>query len=188
MTRATIIGDSIAMAYGPLVKDLLAGQVEIWQPEENAGTSANVLAHLEQWFLGRPADLIHFNCGLHDLAIDRGREDRRVEVEQYAANLTQILAHIRAGTAARLVWATITPVMDAWHEANHGFRRHEEDVLRYNAAARDVMNGVPLNDLHAVIMEGGREQCLCEDGVHMTEHGNRLLAEAVAGRIREEGR
>ncbi len=186
MTRVTIIGDSIAMAYGPLVRDLLAGQVEVWQPKENAGTSANVLAHVEEWFLRPPADLIHFNCGLHDLAIDKGREDRRVEVEQYAANLAEILARIKAGSAAKLVWATTTPVMDAWHEANHGFRRHEEDVLRYNAAAREVVKGLPVNDLHAVIMRGGREQCVCEDGVHMTARGNRLLAEAVAGRVREE--
>jgi lysophospholipase L1-like esterase len=185
MTRVSIIGDSIAMGYGPLVKDLLAEQVEVWQPEENAGTSANVLAHVEEWFVRRPADLIHFNCGLHDLAIDEGREDRRVEVDQYAANLAEILGRMRAGPAAKLVWATITPVIDAWHEATKGFRRHEGDVQRYNAAALAVMEGVPVNDLHGVIVEGGREQCICEDGVHMTEQGNRLLAEAVAGRIRE---
>jgi lysophospholipase L1-like esterase len=183
MIRVTIIGDSIAMGYGPLVKDLLAGEVEVWQPEENAGTSANVLAHVEEWFLRRSADLIHFNCGLHDLAIDEGREDHRVEVDQYAANLAEILGRMRAGPAAKLVWATITPVIDAWHEATKGFRRQESDVRRYNTAALAVMEGVPANDLHRAIMEGGREQCICEDGVHMTEQGNRLLAEAVAGRI-----
>jgi hypothetical protein len=59
MKQVIIIGDSIAMAYGPLVQDSLAGWAEVWQPKENAGTSANVLAHLTQWALDRRADLIH---------------------------------------------------------------------------------------------------------------------------------
>jgi lysophospholipase L1-like esterase len=183
---AIIIGDSIAMAYGPVVSELLAGQVEIWQPDENAGTSENVLAHLEEWALGRPAAVIHLNFGLHDLAIDEGVEHRRVEIEQYAANLSCIFARLREGTSAKVIWATITPVVDAWHEATKGFRRHEADVVRYNAAALRTAQGLSVNDLHRAVTDAGVEQCVCEDGVHMTPHGNARLAEAVAGAIRRE--
>ena len=40
-----------------------------------------------------------------------------------------------------------------------------------------------VNHLHDAVARGGLEQCVCEDGVHMTEFGNRLLAEAVAAKI-----
>lgn len=179
---ATIIGDSIAMAYGPLVKELLAGQVEVWPPEENAGTSENVLAHLDEWVLGRPANLVHLNCGLHDLAIDEGRQHRRVDVDRYTANLARIFSHIRDGSPARLVWATITPVIDERQEGVTACR--EADVLRYNAAALQVAHDLPINDLHQAIIQGGPEECICEDGMHVTPRGNALLAEAVGSSIR----
>jgi lysophospholipase L1-like esterase len=182
--RVIIIGDSIAMAYGPLVRDSLAGWAEVWQPEENAGTSANVLAHLAQWALEGRADLIHLNCGLHDLAIDEG-DAHRVEPEQYAGNLQKVFSDLRAGTAARLVWVTITPVIDAWHNANKDFCRHEADVEHYNQVARRAVGQVVVNDLHGIVTEAGIEACICEDGVHMTAYGNPLLAGAVTARIRE---
>jgi lysophospholipase L1-like esterase len=183
MKQVIIIGDSIAMAYGPLVHDLLTRWAEVWQPEENAGTSANVLAHLEAWALGREADLIHLNCGLHDLAIDVG-DAHRVEPDQYAENLEMVFSQLRRGTPAKLVWATITPVIDAWHQATKGFRRHEADVQHYNQLACCAAGEVVVNHLHDAVARGGLEQCVCEDGVHMTEFGNRLLAEAVAAKIK----
>jgi lysophospholipase L1-like esterase len=184
MKQVIIIGDSIAMAYGPLVRELLTGRAEVWQPEENAGTSANVLAHLEPWALGREADLIHLNCGLHDLAIDVG-DAHRVEPDRYAENLRMIFSQLRSGTPAKLVWATITPVIDAWHLATKGFRRHEADVQHYNEVACCAVGAVAVKHLHDAVARGGLEECICEDGVHMTEFGNRLLAEAVAAKIRE---
>ena len=184
MKRVIIIGDSIAMAYGPLVGDSLAGWAEVWQPEENAGTSANVLAHLAQWALERSADLIHLNCGLHDLAIDEG-DAHRVEPDQYAENLRKVFSDLRAGTPARLVWATITPVIDARHNASKDFCRHAADVEHYNQVARRAVGQVVVNDLHEIVVGAGIEECICEDGVHMTAYGNQLLAGAVAARIRD---
>jgi len=184
MKQVIIIGDSIAMAYGPLVRELLTGRAEVWQPEENAGTSANVLAHLEPWALGREADLIHLNCGLHDLAIDVG-DAHRVEPDRYAENLRMIFSQLRSGTPAKLVWATITPVIDAWHQATKGFRRHEADVQHYNRVALRAVGRAVVNDLHGHVVRAGLERGICEDGVHMTEYGNRVLAEAVAAKIRE---
>jgi lysophospholipase L1-like esterase len=185
MKQVIIIGDSIAMAYGPLVRELLTGRAEVWQPEENAGTSANVLAHLEPWALGREADLIHLNCGLHDLAIDVGDAPHRVEPDQYAENLRMIFSQLRSCTPAKLVWATITPVIDAWHQATKGFRRHEADVQHYNRVALRAVGRAVVNDLHGHVVRAGLERGICEDGVHMTEYGNRVLAEAVAAKIRE---
>ena len=184
LKQVIIIGDSIAMAYGPLVRASLAGWAEVWQPEENAGTSANLLTHLEAWALGRGADLIHLNCGLHDLAIDGG-DAHRVEPDQYVENLQMVFSQLRSGTPARLVWATMTPVIDARHQATKGFRRHDADVRLYNRAALRPVGRAVVNDLHGHVVRAGLERCICEDGVHMTEYGNRALAEAVAAVIRE---
>jgi len=177
--KVIIIGDSIAMAYGPLVRDSLAGWAEVWQPEENAGTSANVLSHLGPWALDREADLIHLNCGLHDLAIDEG-DAHRVEPEQYAENLRVIFRRLRSKTRAKLVWATITPVIDACHLASH-----EADVEHYNRVALEAVERVAVDDLCGHVFCAGLEQCICDDGVHMTEYGNRVLAEATTAMIRE---
>jgi len=183
MHKVTIIGDSISMAYGPVVKEQLTGWAEVWQPEENGGTSAHVLEHLDEWAIDRGADVIHLNCGLHDLAIDDG-VNHRIELPQYAANLRTILTRLRERTSAKLIWATITPVVDERHAATKEFLRKEADVERYNAAAREMAEGLSIDDLHAVIAAHGVLTCVCEDGVHMTEQGNLFLVDAVEKAIR----
>jgi lysophospholipase L1-like esterase len=104
---------------------------------------------------------------------------------QYEANLRQIVARLQGAAKARLIWATTTPVVDEWHARAKLFRRRQADVERYNRAALKVMKaaGVEIDDLHAVVQRAGVERCVSPDGVHMTEEGNRLLAEAVAGSI-----
>ena len=176
------LGDSITIAYAPIVRELLTGEVEVRLPEDNAGTSTNLLAHLDKW-LSAPVDIIHFNCGLHDLAIDPGASGPRVSVEAYTENLRTLRGRLEA-TSAQLIWATITPVIDDWHKVAKGFCRHLADVRRYNDAARMVMTGLPMNDLYAKVIAAGLERCICEDGVHMREYGNRLLAETVAQLLR----
>jgi lysophospholipase L1-like esterase len=71
------------------------------------------------------------------------------------------------------------------HHTVKGFDRDDRDVRRYNASADTVMRqaGVECLDLYAVIQQGGVEDCLGADGVHMTDKGNRVLAEAVAAAI-----
>ncbi|HEY66459.1 MAG TPA: hypothetical protein G4O02_18060 [Caldilineae bacterium] len=41
-----LIGDSIRMGYEPFVWEMLQGVADVWGPEENGGTSQNVLDHL----------------------------------------------------------------------------------------------------------------------------------------------
>ena len=182
--NATLIGDSIRMAYEPLVIEKLSGRAEVWGPVECCGTSRDVLENLENWVLSRPGGVVHMNCGLHDLAMDSG-EGNRVPLEEYVENLRAIVGRISAESPARLVWATTTPVIDEWHRRVKPFLRREADVLRYNAAALAVMREgeIEVNDLHEVIRRARPELCLRPDGVHVNEHGNVLLAEAVAAAI-----
>ena len=182
MLKITLIGDSIRMGYEPLVRELLAGKAEVWGPDANGGDSANVLANLQAWAIDRSVDVVHFNCGLHDVR-RLPEKGFQVPVEAYARNLAKIIDELKSDTAAELIWATITPIVEAHQTgADRDFERFTVDVERYNRAALEVVNRAELrvNDLHGVVERAGIDACLSSDGVHMTGDGNRLLARAVA--------
>src|SRR5918912_728842 len=140
LPRVMLVGDSIRLGYAPRVAARLAGKAIVVSPPENGGDSANVLAHLDEWVLRERPDVVHLNCGLHDLK--RSKADRRhqVELDRYAENLRRIVARIRDGSDAALVFADTTPILDERH-ARRGtdFDRTEAAVRRYNAAAVAVM-------------------------------------------------
>ncbi len=55
------------MGYQDAVQQELGDAAAVWGPEENGGNSQNVLTHLDEWVLSRKPDMVHINCGLHDL-------------------------------------------------------------------------------------------------------------------------
>lgn len=185
MKRIILIGDSIRMGYQPYVTRELEGVAEVWGPEQNGGTSRNVLAHLEEWVLSQPADVVHINCGLHDLARDPDSKGPRVPLDEYSHNVREILSRVQGGNKT-IIWATTTPVNEANHK-NKGFDRLESDVEAYNAAALQTAQelNVSVNDLNAIVNKAGRDRVLLPDGVHFTEEGSALLGSAVAARLRE---
>lgn len=175
-----LIGDSIRMGYQDQVVNQLAGRAEVWVPKENGGDSRNVLAHLDQWVFSRQPDLVHVNCGLHDLKRAFGAASE-VSLAEYEGNVRQILQRLQRELNGAVVWATTTPVDENWHHQNKGFDRLEADVEAYNAAARAVAEdiGVPIDDLFAVVEREGKARLLTQDGVHFTEEGSQLLGRAV---------
>ena len=176
-----LIGDSIRMGYQNHVASQLAGRAEVWAPKPNGGDSRNVLAHLNQWVLARQPDVVHVNCGLHDLKRAFGAASA-VPLDEYERNVRQILQRLQRELNGAVVWATTTPVDENWHHQNKGFDRLEADVEAYNAAARAVAEdlGVPTDDLFAVIQQEGKARLLTQDGVHFTEEGSQLLGRVVA--------
>jgi isoamyl acetate esterase len=179
------IGDSISGGYRPVVRQLLEGRFRVQWQSDNGGTSTNVLAHLGDWGVQPQPDIVHFNAGLHDLAIDTPKTTNRVSLTDYVANLREIVRRLQSETNAKLIWATTTPVIDEWHTRVKKFDRRDADVQMYNNEALRVMTdaGIAIDDLYAVVESAGREKCICHDGVHMTEFGNKLLADAVADAI-----
>lgn len=182
MKSVTLIGDSIRVGYQDAVRRRLAGRAEVWGPTENGGTSENVLAHLDEWALSRNASVVHINCGLHDLRKEFGQDESAIPLKQYVANIRTILSRIRAETNATVVWASTTPVNEAWHHRTKPFDRFESDVAAYNAAATQAAQelGLLVNDLFAVIQQAGRDTLLQPDGVHFTPTGYDLLGKRVA--------
>jgi lysophospholipase L1-like esterase len=186
MTDIILVGDSIRMGYQAIVQNLLYGQAQVWAPRTNGGTSRNVLAHLDEWVLSRKPDILHLNCGLHDLRTEFGATTQAVPLDEYEANLRRITSAVLGQGTIRLIWATTTPVNEQWHHENKAFDRFEADVRAYNDSARQVAEdfGVHVNDLYQVVMDAGRDHCLVADGVHFGQAGYALLGRAVADCIR----
>ncbi len=184
--RVILVGDSIRCYYGPTVIARLAGAAEVISPETIGGDSRNVLAHLAR-VIDRQPDLVHLNCGLHDLKREFATPERtQVPLDEYTANLRAIFSRLRAETSAVLIWRTTTPVLYARHHAVKGFDRVEDDVVAFNDAALAVARAYDLviHDLYAFVMQVGAERLLGPDGVHFTDEGSVLLGEHVADAIR----
>ena len=186
MIRVVLIGDSIRQGYQDVVARELAPKAHVWGQQENGGTSANVLAHLEEWVIERKPEIVHLNCGLHDLRTDRVGKEKAVPLDAYVENIGRVFRRILQETEATLVWASTTPVNEQWHTRQKPFDRYEADVEAYNRGALEVAErmSVPVNDLFEAVMRAGRDRLLSPDGVHFTKEGSALLGKAVASAIR----
>ena len=182
MKTILLIGDSIRMGYQEKVRQQLADWAYVQAPEKNGGTSENILAHLDQWVLSRRADVVHINCGLHDIKREFDQDTTAVPLSVYTANVRSILTRLLAETKATVVWALTTPVNQVWHHRNKPFDRFETDVAAYNKAASEICRelGVTTNDLYSVVVSAGADNILLEDGVHFKPEGYALLGESVA--------
>ena len=184
LPRVVLVGDSIRMCYAPLVAKRLEGKAIVISAKPNGEDTVNVLRNLDDWVIKERPDLVHINAGLHDLKVTV--KSYQVPLADYEKNLQTILERIRTGTKATIIFATSTPILDTLHaQRKVGFDRFEADVQKYNAAAAAVMKraGVPVNDLHALVEDGGRDRLMASDGTHYTEQGYELLATAVTEKI-----
>ncbi len=182
MKAVILIGDSIRSGYQATLQHELKELADVWGPEENGGTSRNVLAHLEEWVISRKPDVIHINCGLHDLRKEFGQSQNEVPIDEYEKNTRQILLLLKSQTQAIVIWATTTPVNEKWHNEIKKFARFEADVSLYNATAVRISKelDVPVNDLFIVGEEAMRASLMKVDGVHFLPEGSVKLGKAVA--------
>ncbi|MGF1484727.1 MAG: SGNH/GDSL hydrolase family protein [Opitutales bacterium] len=182
LPRVVLIGDSIRIGYEEFVRERLESKADVISAEENARTSTVVLDNLQAWAIDPQPDIVHLNCGLHDIRREFGAEVNAVQLHDYARNLERIFQSLVENTQASVIWASTTPVNQQWHHQTKDFDRFEEDVLAYNAQAKAIAESMQLkiNDLHAIIQQAGRDRLLRDDGVHYTPSGSRLLGHAVA--------
>lgn len=187
MKKIVLIGDSIRMGYQETVRAELSDVAEIWAPEENGGTSTNILAHLDEWIIARNPDIVHINCGLHDLRKEAD-STARTPLPQYIENVRTLLSKIQAETNVTIIWASSTPVNEAMHNKNKKFDRFEADVERYNAAAAEIANdlNISINDIFAMVKSIGRDNIMLDDGVHFSPEGYTQLGKKVAAYLRNK--
>jgi lysophospholipase L1-like esterase len=184
LPTVVLVGDSIRLGYAPLVAKRLEGKAIVISAKPNGEDSGNVLKNLDEWVINEKPDVVHLNAGLHDLKhTDKGYQ---VSLADYQKNLRSILERIKKETTAKIIFATSTPILDNLHaQRKAGFDRFEADVQKYNAAAAAVMKeaGVPVNDLHKLVEEGGREKLFLRDGTHYTPAGYEMMADVVTASI-----
>jgi len=185
LPRVLLIGDSISMGYTIPVRELLKDKANVLRVLDNAADTGHGIENLDKWLGAKKWAVIHFNFGLHDLKYldaegkyvtpDKGKQVTLLP--QYEANLRQLVERLKR-TNAKLIWASTTPVPDA------SLGRVQGDETAYNEVALKVMTelGVPIDDLHSVVVNGPPDMQLPHN-VHYTPEGYRILARSVAGSI-----
>ena len=188
MKDVVLIGDSIRIGYQQQVQRELEEFSRVWGPDQNGRTSRNVLDHLDEWVLSREPDVVHVNAGIHDITRDPDSTTNRVMLEDYSQNVREILTTIQQKTRARLIWATMTPIIERPNNDHDDTppARRTKDVVAYNEVALELARtlAVEVDDLYAIAMKAGPEDILMPDGVHFTDEGSALLGKAVARLIR----
>ena len=185
--KVVLIGDSIRMGYQPLVARKLEGEAEVWGPAQNSRHSLWALDHFPEWVEQQKPDVVHVNFGIHDASIQADGE-HQVILPQYRLCLTRFIARVRAMSKGLMIWATTTPLYTSQPQVPMSLWsvRIAAEIDAYNAAALEIVRseGLPIDDLHQVVMDSDYAKCLREDGCHMTEFGNDVLSDSVVKSIK----
>ena len=157
----------------------------------NAGgggnTSREGLARIEADVLGQSPDLVLVQFGGNDATADIARH---VLPSEYESNLGTICSLVGARTGADVVLLTFPPVINAWHARGaHPFFEPwgglDECIEIYREITRSfaTQEGLSLVDLDRALRrvcdDRGPESVILPDGVHLTEAGNEVVAQAV---------
>lgn len=186
LPRVVLHGDSIRMAYAPLVAKQLEGKATIISLKNNGTDSTNQLKTIGQWAIAEKPDIVHFNCGIHDIKKDKKSGNYQTSPEQYEANLRKIVETLRKQTGATVIFALTTPIVDdraIKQRADKSYDVLDAGTVEYNKIAQRVMKelNVPINDLRSVCGDAAEQaKLIVPDGVHFTPEGNAKLAKAVA--------
>ena len=182
LPRVLIIGDSISIAYTPLVRRLLDGKANVHRPRTNCRWSAFGAEHIGEWIGDGNWDVIHFNFGLWDWY--GWSQPVKATPESYGKSLDSIVQTLRSKTDAKLIFGITTPPCIG-PEKKVKIVISEQRAKEFNKAARAVMEtrGVGINNLYDVIAKSREQYQLGPDDVHYNAAGRELLAKRVATRI-----
>jgi lysophospholipase L1-like esterase len=186
LPKVVLIGDSIRLGYAPIVARQLDGKAVIAQSKANGGDSSNVVKNLKKWAIDEQPDVVHFNCGIHDIKKDKQTGKFQTPPEKYEANLRTIVETLRKETKAKVIFATTTPILDdraARQREQATYELLDASTAEYNEIARRVMKelDVPIDDLRAALGTGDElGKVMTADGVHFTDEGRTKLGNAVA--------
>lgn len=186
LPTVVLYGDSIRLSYAPVVAKLLEGKATIVSPKGNGGDSSSVLRRIDDWAIVAKPEIVHFNCGIHDIKKAKTTGKFQVSPEEYEKNLRAIVARLRKDSKAKVCFALTTPLIDARAAKTRAERDYEllnASTEQYDVIARRVMQelDVPVNDLRTALgtsEEYGR--LISDDGVHFNKQGVDKLATTVA--------
>lgn len=193
-----VLGDSISVHYGPYLETELAGWADYarkggpdasgtdWEnpADANGGDSALVRSFLEENLPQISADRLLFNCGLHDLRMDRETAEYQIPPETYQENLKAIVALIkRAGI--KPTWISTTPLIDEVHNRHDlPYRRFRRDVIAYNQIAAEIMAAAEVPTIDLFTFQVSLEPDIYLDHVHLIPEVRAQLAKFLAEGLR----
>lgn len=182
-----MIGDSIRLNSEKHVIKNLDKEVSLSSPSENCECSNKVREKIDSWLLSVDSfDVIHINCGLHDVRYDPARDAPVSSRQQYAENLEIIFSRL-ARLGARVIWATSTPIDEKMHNEVKVSRRYLKDIVAYNTASVELARnyGFEIHDLYAKVLAEGLKDILLPDGIHFNEAGNARIGVWISEVIHE---
>jgi len=206
MKNLLMIGDSIYRGYRKTVQRILESKVKVLDDSEFGTNSRSSIELLDNFDKNiepylKDADIIHFNCGLHDVMFFHWGDlasatPKLISFEEYEENIKLIIKKLSKYNAM-LIWASSTPIIEELHIhkkqvtelwdsiPGRDVMRYNKDIIEYNAAAYGIVSnsGIAFHDLYKVVVNTGIEKCLWEDGIHLNVYGQKILGEAVANRI-----
>jgi acetoin utilization deacetylase AcuC-like enzyme len=197
-----LIGDSISVQYWLYLKEYLAGVADIDRKKDdgqaeknldvptgaNGGDSRMALEYLRSKYADKAfrPDYLLLNCGLHDVKHDPKTGIIQVSEDDYRKNLNEIAALLKKNHTT-LIWIRTTYVVDSIHNAkSSSIRRYNNDVIRYNAIADDIMakHQIKSIDLYSFSKQQGIEHIA--DHVHYDLPTRALQAAYIAGFVENE--
>ncbi|WP_130618689.1 SGNH/GDSL hydrolase family protein [Dyella amyloliquefaciens] len=191
LPKVLIIGDSISQGYTPHVTTLLGGEAEVIRNPENGQTSAYGLERMDEWLGSTKWDVISFNFGqwdfcYHNPSLPDGNDRDKIHgaiaisLDQYKRNLEAIVERLQR-TKAHLIWENSTFVP----EGESG--RYPEDAIKYNQAAKEIMDehSIPVVDLYNLTKGFEPKLFKRPQNVHYSDEGYREIATTVARAIQD---
>ena len=174
------------MGYEKYVRAELRRIALVRSPKQNTFSSADILAHFDDWIANSNADIIHINCGLHDIKREKGSGKIAVEYKSYESNIRKILSKILHESNSQTIWATTTPIVEKEHNRCKDFDRFTKDIYAINDIAIRVCQklSIPINPLYSEVIIAKPELIIGSDGVHFTEEGYKLLGCTIANTIK----
>jgi len=184
--RVFLIGDSIRLNCEKYVAENLHSKINLSSPPENCESSNEVKENLHSWLSGESFDLIHINCGLHDIRYNPGHEMPVSSKQQYIENLDSIFGHL-SQLGSRVIWATSTPIDEGMHNEVKDSRRYLKDIIEYNCASVQLAEefGFKIHDLYSKVLALNLKEVMRSDGVHFNEAGSARIGEWVSEVINE---
>ena len=180
---------------------VFSSEVEVINAGVGGNSSANLLPRVHEDVIAKHPDLVILMVGTNDAL----NSQKLTAPEVFAANLEKLVTEM-TGSGSEVILMTIPPCVP-----DYLFERHSrsaygdvspgERIRRVNDIIREiaVSNGLRMVDLHALVQSHGgastEADCLIrneansgrKDGVHPTEAGYRIVAEAIYEVLTEEG-
>jgi len=180
-----LIGDSIRLRVTPYVRACLPMSYQLHSPPDNGKSSGDMAARIRDWVPPNTFDIVHINCGLHDVRREPGQDSPRRTPDDYVASLRSIFDYL-ATNAGSVIWATTTPVDETLHGGIDMPRWHAADVSTYNRVSVELAidYGFRINDIHGHLSKA-TERLFLPDGVHFNDAGNQLIGRHIATAIQE---